>query len=229
MASRLIHGKGADPAKITIIHNWADIAAIVPSSKQNSFSAAHGLDTRFVVLHAGNIGLSQNLDVVIEAAGLLKERDDIVILFIGDGNRKAALEAAVAARQLENVRFLPFQPRDRLRWTYASSDVCLVSLKPGLAGYIVPSKLYPILAAGRPYIAAVEKMSEVAALTERHRCGVLVEPGDAVQMADAILRLADQRDVREAMGTRSRVAAELFSRERQVASHAELLAELTGH
>ena len=226
MASRLIHGKGADPAKITIIHNWADTSAIVPSGKQNSFAAAHGLESLFVVLHAGNIGLSQNLDVVIEAAGLLKDRSDILILFIGDGNRKAALESAVAARGLTNVRFLPFQPRDQLRWTYASSDVCLVSLKPGLAGYIVPSKLYPVLAAGRPYIAAVEKMSEVAALTERHRCGVLVEPGDPVQMAEAILRLADQRDVREAMGTRSRVAAELFSRERQVAAHAEVITEV---
>lgn len=226
MASRLVHGKGADPGKISIIHNWADTSAIVPSAKHNSFAAANDLESRFVVLHAGNIGLSQNLDVVIEAAGLLKERPDILILFIGDGNRKSDLESAVAARGLTNVRFLPFQPRDQLRWTYASSDVCLVSLKEGLAGYIVPSKLYPILAAGRPYIAAVEKMSEVAALTERHRCGVLVEPGDAVQLAEAILRLADQRSAREAMGVRSRVAAELFSRERQVAAHADLITEV---
>lgn len=228
MASRLIRGKGADPAKITVISNWADTSAIIPSAKQNSFAVTHGLDASFVVLHAGNIGLSQNLDVVIDAAALLTSRPDIVILFIGDGNRKAALQAAVAARGLTNVRFLPFQPRDQLRWTYASSDVCLVSLKPGLAGYIVPSKLYPILAAGRPYIAAVEALTEVAALTERHRCGVIVEPGDAAQLADAILRLADQREEREAMGVRARVAAELFGRERQVAAHAQLLEEVAG-
>jgi len=223
MASRLVHGKGADPSKISIIHNWADTAAIVPSDKQNSFAAAHQLADKFVVLHAGNIGLSQNLDVVIDAAALLEDRTDIVILFIGDGNRKSALEDMVATRGLTNVRFLPFQPRDQLRWTYAASDVCLVSLKPGLAGYIVPSKLYPILAAGRPYIAAVEKMTEVAALTERHRCGVLVDPGEAAQLADAILRLADDREQRDAMGARSRAASELFSRERQVAAHASLL------
>ena len=223
MASRLVNGKGADPRKIAIIHNWADTAAIVPSDKQNSFAAAHQLDSKFVVLHAGNIGLSQNLDVVIDAASLLKDRSDIVVLFIGDGNRRAALEGRVAARQLTNVWFLPFQPRDQLRWTYATSDVCLVSLKPGLAGYIVPSKLYPILAAGRPYIAAVEKMSEVAALTERHRCGVLVEPGDAAELADAILRLADDREQREAMGARARAASELFARDRQVGAHASLL------
>jgi glycosyltransferase involved in cell wall biosynthesis len=228
MASRLIHGKGADPGKITVIHNWADTSAIVPSEKRNAFAAAHGLDAKFVVLHAGNIGLSQNLDVVIEAAGLLKTRRDIVILFIGDGNRRAALQAAADARGLDNVTFLPFQPRDQLRWTYASSDVCLVSLKPGLAGYIVPSKLYPILAAGRPYIAAVEPVSEVAALTQRHRCGVLVDPGDAAQLADAILRLADQSHERGAMGTRARVASELFARDRQVGAHAQVIEEVAG-
>ncbi|HUQ86214.1 MAG TPA: glycosyltransferase family 4 protein [Vicinamibacterales bacterium] len=226
MASRLIHGKGADPGKITVIHNWADSSAIVPSEKRNAFSVAHGLDEKFVVLHAGNIGLSQNLDVVIDAAGLLKARQDIVILFIGDGNRRAALQAAAESRGLANVTFLPFQPRDQLRWTYASSDVCLVSLKPGLAGYIVPSKLYPILAAGRPYIAAVESISEVAALTQRHRCGVLIEPGDAAQLADAILLLSDQPREREAMGLRARVASELFSRERQVTTHAHVIEEV---
>jgi glycosyltransferase involved in cell wall biosynthesis len=226
MTSRLVHGKGADDAKITVIHNWADTAAIVPTRKHNSFAAVHGLEAKFVVLHAGNIGLSQNLDVVIEAAALLSARPDILILFIGDGNRRAFLEAEVARRGLANVRFLPFQPRDQLRWTYASSDVCLVSLKPGLAGYIVPSKLYPILAAGRPYIAAVEPATEVGALTERHRCGVVVEPGDAAQLADAIARLADQPAERAAMGARARAASELFGRERQVAAHAQLLQEV---
>jgi colanic acid biosynthesis glycosyl transferase WcaI len=226
MASRLVHGKGADPAKVTVIHNWADTSAIVPSDKRNGFAVTHGLDSTFVVLHAGNIGLSQNLDVVIEAAALLRARRDIVMLFIGDGNRRAALEQAAQTKGLDNVRFLPFQPRDQLRWTYASSDVCLVSLKPGLAGYIVPSKLYPILAAGRPYIAAVEPMSEVAALTQRHRCGVLVEPGDAAQLADTIVRLADSRQEREAMGVRARVASELFARDRQVAAHAQVIEEV---
>ena len=226
MAARLIHGKGADPDKITVIHNWADTAAIVPSPKQNAFAAANGLDSKFVLLHAGNIGLGQNLDVVIDAAELIKSRPDILLLFIGDGSRKAELEAAVTARALANVRFLPFQPRDQLRWTYASSDACLVSLKPGLAGYIVPSKLYPILAAGRPYIAAVEAMSEVAALTERHRCGVVVTPGDPALMAAEIVRLADQRAERESMGARARIAAELFGRDRQVAAHAQVIEEV---
>lgn len=228
MAARLVNGKGAAAEKITIIHNWADTNAIVPSSKANPFADAHGLAGKFVVLHAGNIGLSQNLDVVIDAAERLKVNPDIVILFIGDGNRKATLETRARERGLSNVRFLPFQPRDQLRWTYATSDVCLVSLKPGFAGYIVPSKLYPILAAGRPYIAAVDAISEVASLTERYRCGVMVPPGDAAALADQIVRLAGDRQQRQAMGARARVAAELFSRDRQVAAHAQVIEEVTG-
>jgi colanic acid biosynthesis glycosyl transferase WcaI len=228
MASRLIHGKGADPEKITVIHNWADISAIVPSPKQNAFAVQHGLDNRFVLLHAGNIGLGQNLDVVIDAAALLQDRRDIVILFIGDGNRKPVLEAAVRERRISNVRFLPFQPREQLRWTYATADACLVSLKPGLSGYIVPSKVYPILAAGRPLIAAVDTMSEVAALIERHRCGVVVPPGDPRALAGAIIALAGQPRDREAMGGRARVAAELFARDRQVAAHADVLEQVAG-
>lgn len=226
MSSRLIDGKGADPAKITVIQNWADTTAVVPSAKDNDFSRAHGLDDRFVVLHAGNIGLSQNLDVVLDAAAILRPRTDIVILFIGDGNRRSALERAARGRGLDNVRFLPYQPRESLRWTYASSDVCLVSLKPGLAGYIVPSKLYPILAAGRPYIAAVEATTEVAALTGQHGCGVIVTPGDAAKLAAAVVMLADDRNVRDAMGQRGRAAAALFSRDRQVAAHAQVLEQL---
>jgi len=187
---------------------------------------ANGLHDRFVLLHAGNIGLSQNLDVVIEAAARLKARADIVILFIGDGTYLDTLESKAGERGLANVRFLPFQPREAMRWTYATSDVCLVSLKPGLAGYIVPSKLYPILAAGRPYIAAVESISEVAALTERHRCGVVVQPGDVAALTAAIERLAADRHERESMGSRARVAAELFARDRQVAAHAQVIEEV---
>jgi colanic acid biosynthesis glycosyl transferase WcaI len=156
MKARLVEGKGADPAKVTVIHNWADPDTVTPGPKRNAFSEAHGLADRFVALHAGNIGQSQNLEVVIEAAAQVAHREDILWLFIGDGTRRARLEAEVAARGLTNVRFLPYQPREDLRWTYASADICLVSLKPGLAGYIVPSKLYTILASGRPYVAAVE-------------------------------------------------------------------------
>ncbi len=226
MARRLVEGKGADPSRVRVIHNWADTAAISPAEKDNAFARTHGLVDRFVVLHAGNIGMAQNLDVVIDAADLLRSRPEILLLFIGDGNRRAALEQAVKARALENVRFLPFQPRDQLRWTYGSADLCLVSLKPGLAGYIVPSKLYPILAAGRPYLAAVEDASEVAAITRQYGCGVVVAPGSAPALAEQILALAADPGWRRDMGARAREASARFTRDSQVAAHAQVLREL---
>ena len=101
-----------------------------------------------------------------------------------------------------------------------------MSLKPGLAGYIVPSKLYPILAAGRPYVAAVEASSEVAALTARHDCGVVVTPGDADALAAQILALAGDSARRLAMAANARTASALFARDRQVAEHARIIREV---
>jgi colanic acid biosynthesis glycosyl transferase WcaI len=223
MATRLVEGKGADQSRLSIIHNWADTAAIAPAPQRNPFSEAHGLAGKFVVLHAGNIGQSQNLESVIGAAELLRGCRDIVFVFIGDGTGRAALESCARSKGLQNVQFLPYQPREQMHWTYATASVFIVSLKPGLAGYIVPSKLYGILAAGRPYIAAVEDDSEVAQITARHDCGVKVAPGDARQIAEAVLTLQNDAARRETMGTRAREAAAQFDRRRQVAAHAAVL------
>ena len=228
MATRLVEGKGADRSRISIIHNWADTAAIAPSPQRNPFSEAHGLAGQFVVLHAGNIGQSQNLESVVAAADILREHRDVQFVFIGDGTGRPALEASVATRGLNNVRFFPYQPREQMQWTYATASVFMVSLKPGLAGYIVPSKLYGILAAGRPYIAAVETESEVAAITRHYDCGLSVAPGDAQQIADAILELKRDDARRAAMGARARDAAMNFDRARQVTRHAEVLRSVAG-
>jgi colanic acid biosynthesis glycosyl transferase WcaI len=201
---------------------------VQPAPRHNHFSRAHELDDRFVVLHAGNIGLSQNLDVVLDAARLLRDEPRIMFLFIGDGSRRAALESRARSEQLANVSFLPYQPREDLLWTYASADACLVSLKPGLDGYIVPSKLYTILAAGKPYVAAVDEDSEVAAVTRRYSCGVLTTPGDAAALAAAVRTLADDGDTCAAFSSRARAASACYSRERQVAAHAALLRAAAG-
>ena len=226
MATRLVEGKGAERARIRIIHNWADTAAIAPAPQANEFADAHGLSGKFVVLHAGNIGQSQNLESVIAAAELLRACHEIAFVFIGDGTARAGLEQKVRAGGLTNVRFLPYQPRHLMRWTYASASVFLISLKPGLAGYIVPSKLYGILASGRPYVAAVEDDSEVADITDRFACGVRVRPGAAPEIADAILTLKGDPARREAMGRKAREAAMQFDRQRQVAAHAALLRQV---
>jgi colanic acid biosynthesis glycosyl transferase WcaI len=226
MKARLVAGKGADPSRIAVIHNWADCDALAPGAKDNAFARAHGLHDRFVVMHAGNIGLSQSFDVIVDAAERLRGHDGIRFVLIGDGSKRAALEGDVRARGLDNVVFLPYQPRERMTDSYAAANVFLVTLKPGLSGYIVPSKIYTILASGRPYIAAVEEDSEVVQITRDHDCGISVAPGDGAAMADAIVRLASDPAYAAQLGERARIAALSFDRPRQVAAYASLFTTL---
>jgi colanic acid biosynthesis glycosyl transferase WcaI len=227
MKRRLVEGKGANPNRVTVIHNWADCSALAPGPKDNAFARAHGLHDRFVVMHAGNIGLSQNLDVLLDAAEILRGHDGIRFVFVGDGSRRAALEAQARSRGLDTVMFVPYQPREAMATSYAAADLFLVSLKPGLAGYIVPSKLYSILAAGRPYVAAVEEACEVAEITGRYDCGFLVPPGDAGALAARILDVYRNRPLAAELGRRAREAALTFDRRRQTAAYATLLKKLT--
>jgi glycosyltransferase involved in cell wall biosynthesis len=122
--------------------------------------------------------------------------------------------------------FLPFQPRELMDQSYATADVSLVSLKRGLAGVIVPSKVYNILASGRPCIAAVEHDCEVADIIQRHECGFVVPPGDAAALRARILELASDRERGAAMGMRARCAALQFDRPRQIAAYDAVLREV---
>ncbi|MGH8058192.1 MAG: glycosyltransferase family 4 protein [Candidatus Entotheonellia bacterium] len=226
MRRRLIEGKGADSAKAMVIPDWADCTDIVPGPKRNPLSLALGLADAFVVMHSGNIGLSQGLESVVEAAVYLQQFPDIQLVFVGEGVKKPALEAKVRDLGLSNVRFLPYQPKESLRNSFASADVFVVSLDRGLAGYIVPSKLYGILAAGRPYVAAVEDASEVTTITKQYRCGLLAEPGAPKDLAEKILTLYHDRALARNLGSNARQAAFAFDRPVQVRAYYDLCCEL---
>ena len=228
MRSRLVDEKGADPGRVHVIHNWADCDRIKPGAKDNPFSRAMGLADRFVLMHSGNVGLSQNLDVLVDAADRLRAKERLTIAIVGDGARRAWLEGEVARRRLSNVRFLPYQPKDTLHDSFATADAFLVSLKAGIEGYIVPSKLYGILAAGRPYIAAVDPSCEAADIAAHHRCGLLASPGDAADLADKIAALCDDPDSARQMGVNAREAALRFDRKSAVRQYHELFTRLAG-
>ena len=228
MEHRLINGKGCDPRKISVIHNWADCSEITPGPKRNAFSVAHGLADKFVVMHSGNIGLSQGLEMVIEGAQRLQHIPEIQFVFVGDGVKKAALEKQVRSMNISNVRFLPYEPKESLKDSFATADVFIVSLKRGLAGYIVPSKLYSILAAGRPYVAAVEEECEVTTITKQHNCGLLAQPGDSVELAEKILTLYRNQDLVPSLGTNARKAAFQFDRSAGVHAYYDLFCKLAG-
>ena len=222
MKRRLIETKHADPAKISIIHNWADAGAIVPGPKDNPFARAHGLVDKFVVMHSGNVGLSQDVDGLLDVADRLRDLPDVVVAIVGEGARKAFLQDEAARRQLDNVRFFPYQPKTAINESFATSDVFIVSLKRGLEGFIVPSKLYGILAAGRPFVAAVERDCEVADIARQHDCGVVVTPGNRDELSTAIRRLYGDPILRARLGRNSRAAGLLYDRSRAVDAYREV-------
>jgi glycosyltransferase involved in cell wall biosynthesis len=227
MRRRLIENKGAPAARTTIIADWADTAAVAPGPKRNPFSEAHGLAEKFVVMHSGNLGLSQSLETLVDAANLLRDVPGLQVVFVGEGVKKAELQERARALQLTNVTFLPFTPKERLGESFATADVFVISLQRGLAGYIVPSKLYGILAAGRPYVAAVEDQCEVAALTRAHECGLLAEPGNARELADQILAFYGDRVTASRYGANARAAGLAFDRRAQVKRYMDLFRQVS--
>lgn len=228
MRRRLVEEKGADPDRVQVVHNWSDCDAIVPGEKDNAFARAHGLADRFVLMHSGNVGLSQNLGVLIEAADRLRSRERLVVLIVGEGAKREALERDAARRGLASVRFMTYQPKAQLGNSFAAADAFLVSLKPGLEGYIVPSKVYGILAAGRPYVAAVDPGCEAAVIAREHHCGVLAAPDDPDDLAAKIAALYDDPAAGRVMGRNARRAALLFDRRVAVQAYFDLFARLAG-
>jgi colanic acid biosynthesis glycosyl transferase WcaI len=226
MRRRLIEEKGADPSRVHVIHNWADCNAIVPGPKDNAFARAHGLADRFVVMHSGNVGMSQNLEVLIEAAERLRSKERLTIAVVGDGSNRQALEQMASGRRLANVMFLPYQPKETLHESFATADVFVVSLKANFEGYIVPSKVYGILAAGRPYIAATDSSCEAAAIVRDNGCGLAVRPGDPDALAGAIAEMHDDPQATREMGVRARQAASQFDRPVAVQAYHDLFARV---
>jgi colanic acid biosynthesis glycosyl transferase WcaI len=207
--------------KVRVIPNFVDTGAIRPLPRENSYRAEHGLSGKTVVMYAGNVGLSQSLDTVIEAAVALSYEPGLVFVVNGQGASRAELERKAAG--LPNVRFVDMQPIDRLPEVLAAADVHLVPLRRGLARSSVPSKTYSILAAGRPLIASVDEGSEVARLTERAGAGHSVPPDDAEALTKALRRLLDSPEEAAEMGRRGRDFVEHWASPAAVAGSYEAL------
>jgi colanic acid biosynthesis glycosyl transferase WcaI len=206
--------KGVPAEKIEVIPNFVDADFIKPMGKANAFSLAHNLADKFVVLYAGNVGLSQGLEVILDAAEKLQDRQEMVFLIVGQGSCRDELIADVKRRGIGNVKLLPFQPESEVPEVYASCDVALIPLRHGITENSVPCKTYSIMAAGRPYIAGVDNDSTVSKLTSKVGCGVCIAPEDGRALADAVLRLQADVEARQAMGAAGRNYVELhFARE----------------
>jgi glycosyltransferase involved in cell wall biosynthesis len=228
MRRRLID-KGARKDRIRVIPNWVDTTQLEPAPRDNEWSRAQGLAGKFVVMHSGNIGHAQNLDTFVRATTFLRDLDDLVVPIIGNGARRNELMELARVLDADVVRFLPYQPRETLSLSLSAAAVHVVGLAQGLSGYVVPSRLYGILGAGRPVIVAAEEESETAQLVRTAGCGIVVPPGRPELLAEAIRDLHDGKHDLEELGRRGReyVLAEA-DRSVAVERYRSLFRELVG-
>lgn len=198
---------GLAPDSIQCLPNWVDTRQVYPLDGENAFRTRHVLDGRFVVMYSGNMGLSQRLDDVLAAARLLADRPEVLFLLVGDGARRPALEQTAARLGLANVRFLPYQSKSELAASLSAADLHLLPVDPRVIGCLMPSKLYGILAAGRPVLTIAPAECELAEVTRQENVGRLVAPGRPEELAEAVRWAADHRAEIAEMGRSARALA----------------------
>jgi colanic acid biosynthesis glycosyl transferase WcaI len=197
--------RGIPRSRLCVIENWSDAAAITPKpTEASALRARLGLVGKFVVCYSGNLGRAHEFDTLVGAALLLRSDTPVVFLIIGGGAKMDSLRHAVTTRGLDNFQFLPYQPRAALEDSLAAGDVHLASLLPALEGLILPSKLYGILAAGRPLIFIGDPDGDVGRVIAEAQCGVTVAVHNSTELAAAITRLQSDPAMCVAMGVRAR-------------------------
>jgi colanic acid biosynthesis glycosyl transferase WcaI len=227
---RRLEEKGAPPERLRVIPYWVDTDVLTPQERENDWAREHGLAGKFVVMHSGNVGHAQNLDALVRAATFLRDLDNLAIAIVGDGARRAALVELAERLEADKVHFLPYQPRDVLPESLSAAHVHVVGLARGLAGYVVPSRLYGILSVGRPVIVAADETSETAQVVADSRSGVVVAPGRPELLAGAIRRAYTGELDLDAMGARARAyVTEQADRKVAIGRYRSLLRELAGH
>jgi colanic acid biosynthesis glycosyl transferase WcaI len=201
----LMEEKGVDPEKLAVVPVWLDSRDVVPGERDNPWRREMGLGPeKFVVLYSGTIGLVSGAQVVIEAARSLADHPHIMFVLVGEGQVKSEVEVMAREAGLKNMRFLPFQPRERLSEVQASADVSLVTLAPGRGKTSVPSKVLGYMAAARPVVAAVDVDCDTAEMIRRARCGLVVPPAQGQALAEAILQVYQHPEEGRAAGASGR-------------------------
>ena len=218
-------GRIDEESKLRVIPNFVDTEQIYPGDRNNSYRHELGVTDETIVMYAGNVGFSQPLELVLEAARYLADRDDIIFVINGNGSRRAYFEKE--AEELPNVTFMDYQPRQRLNEVLAAGDIHIIPLQKGLSSISVPSKFYSILAAGRPVLASVDPGTEIDLLVTRSGAGRSTPAGDTQEFIAALTALIDDPHGRVAAGLEARrFAEEWLSAEAVAESYNELFLEL---
>jgi glycosyltransferase involved in cell wall biosynthesis len=203
-----------DSKHIKVIHNWVDASFIKPVLRsENPFLQVHGWSGKRILLYSGNMGLTHDLESIVEAARMLRDYPDLLFVFIGEGGKKHKLEMLVAAYELENVRFLPYQPADGFPAALAAADIAMVTLGTGGEGISVPSKTYSAMAAGSCLLVIAPPESELTRLVIDHRAGLAVAPAHPEALAKNIEELLAKPELLQVYQSGARQASLLFSPE----------------
>jgi glycosyltransferase involved in cell wall biosynthesis len=211
---------------IEVVPNGADAAMFDPAADGASFRQAQGLEDKFVVLYAGAHGLSNDLGVVLEAAQLLRDRENIAVLLLGDGKDKPALMAQAAEMQLPNLVFVDPLPKAGMAQALAAADACLAILKPlELYKTVYPNKVFDYMAAGRPVLLAIDGV--IRQVVVEANAGVFVPPGQPEALAAAIRDLAAAPIEAQRMGQSGRAFLEKHFDRARIAAQMQALIERT--
>ena len=212
MADKLARDFSAEKTSlgyIAVVHNWADVDDIKPLSKNegNPFIHEYSLEGKFIVMYSGNMGVTHDMETLVEAAKKLKDHQDIKFVIIGDGAKKQFVVDAKEKYGLDNVLILPYLPQDQLRFSLPSADIAIVTIANGIEGCLVPCKFYACLAAGNAVIAICNPECEIADIVKNEQCGRVITLGDASGLRDAILNYYENDDALAQAKFNSRHAA----------------------
>lgn len=222
---RLIAEYGLEPRKVVYIPNGTDTQLFRPFEDLEVEEIRTSLGNRFIVLYGGTHGLAHGLEIVLEAAGILRDYDDILFLFVGEGADKPRLVQQARQQQLANVLFLDQQPKSRMPYIVNAADICLVPLRRiDIFKGVLPSKMFEYMACAKPILLSVE--GNAKEVVERAQAGFCVEPENPEAMAEAVLRLRDDRKLRRQLGTSGR---QFVEREHSRDQIALLLADALEH
>ena len=204
--------------RLHVIPNFVDTIAITPQDRMTAYRSELGIGDQLVVMYAGNVGFSQSLNLVVDAAAKFP---DIAFVINGDGAARKKLEEDCA--RLTNVYFGDYQPIERLSEVLATGDIHVVPLRAGLASVSVPSKSYSILAAGRPMLAAIDPGTEIPNMLQQSGAGVAVEPDNSTAFIEALSQLVSRREQLHEMGSRGRTWVETHASPASVAAQYEAI------
>ena len=224
MRDRII-SKGVSPDRVVVVRDGASFPPSLPERNDLVVQKIR-CDFSFVALHAGNLGFYGAWDSLLKAAHILRN-ENTGLVFVGDGANRAAME--ISAKPLPNVRFLPFFPIEQVPHVMMAGDVHIVTVRRGLEGVVVPSKLYSILAAGRPVLAIAAAESDAARIVRESGCGISADPDDPAAIAAAIRELRNDQNRLIQMGIRAKETAAKYARVDELERFVEVIEEAANH